>query len=179
MDTQNSGLTPGASAASSDPASGYGPVHGSQPYGQPGYNQQPYGQQAYPPQPGAYQPNYQQQPYGQPGVYPPAANQGLSDTAAGALAYVTIIPAIIFLVMAPYNQRPFIKFNAFQCLFMAATWLVASFVAIIPVIGWLVSIVVFLTLLVMWVLCIVNASQGKIFKVPVIGDYAAQQAGLM
>jgi hypothetical protein len=33
-----------------------------------------------------------------PPVPQPAAQSGLSDTAAGALAYVTIIPAITFLV---------------------------------------------------------------------------------
>ena len=35
-----------------------------------------------------------------------------------------------------------------------------------------------LSLMVLWVICIINASQGKIFKVPVIGNFAAQQAGI-
>ena len=34
-----------------------------------------------------------------PQVPPISAQSGLSDTAAGALAYVTIIPAIIFLLV--------------------------------------------------------------------------------
>ncbi len=42
---------------------------------------------------------------------------GLSDNVAGMLAYITIIPAIIFLVMEPYNRNRFIRFHSFQCIF--------------------------------------------------------------
>jgi len=41
-----------------------------------------------------------------------AVPDGLTDNNAAGLAYVTIIPAIIFLVVAPYNQKPFIRFHA-------------------------------------------------------------------
>ncbi len=60
-----------------------------------------YTQTAYPPPP-------------PPGYVPPPADAGLSDNAASALAYVTFIPAVIFLVLAPYNQKPVIKFHAIQ-----------------------------------------------------------------
>jgi len=33
------------------------------------------------------------------------------------VAYITIIPAIIFLVMEPYNKNKFVRFHAFQSLF--------------------------------------------------------------
>src|SRR5919109_145098 len=42
---------------------------------------------------------------------------GMSDNVAGLLAYVTIIPAIIFLVIEPYNKNRFIRFHSFQCIF--------------------------------------------------------------
>lgn len=42
---------------------------------------------------------------------------GLEDNVAGALAYVTIIPAIVFLVLEPFNRKRFVRFHAFQCLF--------------------------------------------------------------
>src|ERR1700726_518977 len=35
---------------------------------------------------------------------------GLTQTVAGALAYVTIIPAILFLVIEPYNKDRFVRF---------------------------------------------------------------------
>ena len=44
---------------------------------------------------------------------------GLTDNMAGMLAYITIIPAIIFLVMEPYNKNRFIRFHAWQCLLFA------------------------------------------------------------
>ena len=127
-------------------------------------------------------PPYQQPPaYQQPPQYaapPQAAGEGLSDNAAAAIAYITIIPAIIFLVMAPYNTKPFIKFNAFQCLGLAVVGFVVSFVNIIPILGQIIYAVFLLVMLVTVILCIINASQGKVFKIPVIGNFAAQQAGL-
>lgn len=140
--------------------------------------------QGYPPPPAGYPPpgsyssqqgQYQPPPPGY--AAPPAADSGLSDTAAGALAYVTIIPAIIFLVMAPYNTKPFIKFHCFQCLGLAVTWFCVSIFAIIPILGWIVFLLGSIALLVSWVLCIVKASQGSAFKLPVIGNFAAQQSG--
>jgi uncharacterized membrane protein len=101
----------------------------------------------------------------------------LSDTAAGALAYVTIIPAIIFLVMAPYNTRPFVKFHAFQCLGLAVVWFCLGIIGVIPILGWAVFALGGLALLVCWIICIVKASQGSAFKLPVISDFAAKQSG--
>jgi hypothetical protein len=37
---------------------------------------------------------------------------GLTDNAASGLAYITFIPAIIFLVTAPYNQKSLIRFHS-------------------------------------------------------------------
>jgi uncharacterized RDD family membrane protein YckC len=34
-----------------------------------------------------------------------AAADGLADNAAGALAYITVLPAILFLVLEQYNKR--------------------------------------------------------------------------
>src|SRR5579864_5589044 len=66
---------------------------------------------------------------------------GMTDNVAGMLAYFTIIPAIIFLVIEPYNRNRFIRFHAFQCLFFAgawiALWIALSIFAHIPILGWL------------------------------------------
>jgi uncharacterized membrane protein len=113
--------------------------------------------------------------YGQPAAIAPA--EGLSDTAAGALAYVTIIPAIIFLVMPPYNTRPFVKFHAFQCLGLAVVMICLAFVNVIPILGQIVYAICGLCMLVVWILCIIKASQGSRFKLPVISEFAAKQSG--
>jgi uncharacterized membrane protein len=119
-------------------------------------------------------PNYG---YAQQPAAAAAPGEGLSDTAAGALAYVTIIPAIIFLVMAPYNTRPFVKFHAFQCVGLAIVWFCLGLIMIVPILGWIIGGLGFLALLVCWILSIVKASQGSYFKLPVISDFAAKQSG--
>ena len=40
-----------------------------------------------------------------------AAAGGLADNVAGLLAYLTIIPAIIFLVIEPFNKNRFVRFH--------------------------------------------------------------------
>src|SRR6201994_990947 len=109
--------------------------------------------------------------YAQPAQVPA---EGLSDTAAGALAYVTIIPAIIFLVMAPYNTKPFIRFHCFQCIGLAICWFCLGLVWIVPILGWIVGALGFLVLLVCWIMSIVKASQGSAFKLPIISEFAAK-----
>ena len=113
-----------------------------------------------------------------------ATSSGLTSNVAGALAYFTVIPAIIFLVAEPYNKDKFIRFHAFQCLFLAA----ASFVlflglglfSIIPVIGWIVGLLL-IPLLVLGMFAVViftmyKAYNNERFQLPVIGKLADQQA---
>src|SRR5882757_3118 len=103
---------------------------------------------------------------------PPAAPaaSGLADNVAGALAYVTIIPAIIFLVMEPYNKKPFIRFHAFQSLGLAIVWFAISLIWIIPILGWIIGFVGLIAIFCAWVLCIVKAYGGVKFKLPLLGD---------
>ncbi len=116
----------------------------------------------------------------------PAATSGLTDNVAGALAYVTIIPAIVFLVVAPYNRNRFIRFHSFQSIFFAIAWTVLwiglSIVLHIPFLGWatmLVWPIVWLGGFILWIVLLLKAYQGQRFKLPVIGDIAENQAGAM
>ena len=121
-----------------------------------------YAQTAYPPPP-------------PPGYVP--ANAGLSDTAASALAYVTFIPAVIFLVLAPYNQKPVIKFHAIQELGLTLVGICLHLFWVIPILGWIIWGIGGIALLAVWIFCIVKASQGSAFVLPVIGKFAAEQSG--
>ena len=60
-----------------------------------------------------------------------AGSGGLPSNVAGALAYFTIIPPIIFLVVEPFNKDRFIKFHSIQSLILAATFFVVSMVLFI------------------------------------------------
>ncbi len=111
---------------------------------------------------------------------PEATQSGLSENAAGALAYVTIIPSILFLVMEPYNRSPFVKFhcwqNIFLCIGCIAVWLVAMVMVFIPFLGLAIDAILWLGIIVLWVICVIKASQGQKFVIPVIGALAEKQA---
>ena len=78
---------------------------------------------------------------------------GLNDNTAGALAYVTIIPAIVFLVAAPYNQNSYIRFHAWQCIFLSIGWFALCIIAVIPILGWIVFAVGAIALFIGWIMC--------------------------
>ena len=109
---------------------------------------------------------------------------GLTDNVAGALAYVTIIPAIVFLVLEPFNRKRFVRFHAFQCLFFAVAWTVLwiglSILGHIPFLGWATLLLwplISLAGFIIWLILVLKAYQGQMFKLPVIGNMAEQQAG--
>jgi uncharacterized membrane protein len=105
---------------------------------------------------------------------------GLTDNVAGALAYVTIIPAIIFLVVEPYNRNRFVRFHSFQCLILAVAWVALNFaIGILPFVRYALWSLLGLVGFVVWVLCVLKAYQGQKWKVPVIGDIAEKQADAM
>ena len=114
----------------------------------------------------------------QPQGAPAPAQSGLSDSAAGALAYVTIIPAIIFLIVEPYNKKSFIRFHSWQSIFLSiAAFAIHMVLGIIPVIGWLILAFLDLGFLVLWVIVLLKALKGERYELPIIGKFAAQQAG--
>ena len=111
---------------------------------------------------------------------------GMADNVAGMLAYVTIIPAIIFLVMEPYNKNRFIRFHSWQCLFFAAALLVLhiglsifTFVPFMALITFPLHLLVSLGGLILWIVVLMKANQGQMYKLPVIGDLAEKQANAM
>lgn len=106
------------------------------------------------------------------------ANSGLSDNAAGALAYITIIPAIIFLIVDPYNKNSFVRFHAWQNIFITIGWFACSIVLVIPILGWIVGLLGDLALFICWIICIIKASSGQKFMIPFIGPFAEKQAGV-
>jgi uncharacterized membrane protein len=115
-----------------------------------------------------------------------ASTGGMSDNIAGVLAYITIIPAIVFLVIQPYNRNRFIRFHSFQNIFFHVAWIVLwmalGVVAHIPVLGWLTLLIwplVGLGGFIIWLVLVLKAYQGHMFKLPFIGDIAEKQANLV
>lgn len=132
------------------------------------------------------------QPAGQPAGDPAAAGtapqaapaaQSLPDNVAGALAYVTPIPAIIFLLIDPFKTIRFVRFHSLQSIIFCVTAFVLQFalgivsvalsfmgIAFMGLLGTLISLGIF----VLWIVLVIKAYQGQEFQLPVIGDLAAK-----
>jgi len=112
----------------------------------------------------------------------------LPQTIAGALAYCTIIPAIVFLLVEPYNKNRFVRFHSFQCIGLCLAGLVIGtalrivelVLSFIPLMGQLLtllsSMVVGLGFFAIWLVLVVKALQGESFKLPLVGKFADQLA---
>ena len=111
-----------------------------------------------------------------------AAAGPLAENIAGMLAYFTIIPAIVFLLIEPYNRNKFVRFHCFQCLFVAGALIVIHIG--LSIVGYALPLIVLpiwgllgLAELALWILLVVKAYQHQMFKLPIVGDMAEKQAG--
>lgn len=111
---------------------------------------------------------------------------GMNDNAASAIAYITFIPAIVFLVLPPYNASPIVRFHAWQSIFLNLASIVLMIaLSFFTVFGLIFGAFVFLLItrliwlgwFVVWLICILKALNGHRFKLPLIGDLAEKQAG--
>jgi len=126
-------------------------------------------------QPAGYQPQqgYQPQP---PSYQPQPAGSGLSENVASGLSYVLgLITGLIFFLI---DKRPEVRFHAMQSMALAVVAFIASTLGriaggFIGLLLWLFWIALFFT----WIFTMIQAFQGRHFKLPVIGDFAEQQAG--
>jgi uncharacterized membrane protein len=126
-----------------------------------------------------------------PAGTPAAPATGMADNVAGMLAYITIIPAILFLVMEPYNRSRFVRFHAWQNIFLHVglivvwiAWLIVSMVlGVIPILGHLLALLLWIGLVlgvvVVWIVLLIKANAGQMYKLPYIGDLAEKQANAM
>src|SRR5579875_1368654 len=85
-----------------------------------------------------------------------APAQALGTNLASALCYLLgFITGIIFLVLSPYNQNKTIRFHAFQSIFL--------------------NVGVF-AFYVLWLYLMFTAYNGKMVKLPLVGELAEKQA---
>jgi len=113
----------------------------------------------------------------------------LPENVAGALAYFTFVPAALFLFRQPFSRNRFVRFHSIQCLlfwlagFAAAAVLKLATLAlfVVPVVGplfvLLSSMVVGLAAVFVWLVLVVKAFQGEMFRLPVLGAFADEKAG--
>lgn len=103
---------------------------------------------------------------------------GMQQNLAAMLSYLFgFITGIVFLVLEKENQ--FVRYHAFQSIFISVALTILNYVLVyIPIIGWLLYLVLWPVSLILWLLLMYKAYQGELYKLPVVGNMAAQQAGL-
>jgi uncharacterized membrane protein len=112
---------------------------------------------------------------GRTGRPAPRASFPISDNVAGALAYF-LIPAIIFLLIAPYRNNQFVRFHCFQSIAFAIVSIIPRIALYVPGAGLFLWPVLELALFIIWVLLVVKAFRGQKFKLPLVGEWAEDQA---
>ena len=90
------------------------------------------------------------------------------------IAYITVIGLIAAIIMNQDKKEPFGSFHIRQALGIFASGLVLSFVAVIPILGWIAAILGGILLFVLWIIGFINAITGKTKTVPVLGDKFAE-----
>ncbi len=93
---------------------------------------------------------------------------GKNNTAI--IAYLTIIGLIIAFVLNSDKKEPFASYHIRQSIGLMITGIVLSIINVIPVLGWIISILGFFFIFYMWIMGLVNAINGKEKAVPVLGE---------
>jgi uncharacterized membrane protein len=110
---------------------------------------------------------------------------GISDNALGAFAYFTVVPAIFFLAIPPYNKSAYVRFHAWQSTVLSAlAFMITVVLSFFPEFNTSLVSVVYLGLyMLIWLLwalislwCAMCALHGKRFKLPGLGAWAERQS---
>lgn len=118
----------------------------------------------------------------------PSVVGAFAENVAGALAYLTFIPAIIFLARAPFKSNHFVRFHSAQSLLL---WIAGVVIALalkvagmvlffVPLAGPLFVVLIYvvgaLAIFMIWVVLVVKALQEETYGLPVLGALAEAYA---
>lgn len=97
---------------------------------------------------------------------------GLQENVAGLLCYVLgWISGIVFLILEPKNK--FVRFHAFQSIIVfGAITIALILLSWIPFIGIVFMSILWACWFILWILLMVQAAQGLLYKLPWAGDLA-------
>ena len=106
---------------------------------------------------------------------PAKSSTGLEQNVAGALTYlVGFITGIVFLIVEKDNK--FVRFHAMQStITFGGLFAIDIVLTIIPIFGWLLIPLVGICALVLWLVLMIKAFGGEMYKLPWVGDIAEKQ----
>lgn len=104
----------------------------------------------------------------------------VADRAAAALAYFTLIPAAVLLVLPAFRSHRFVRFHAWQSILIWAVFFVLTIIAVLlsnisaAMVFLLAGVLAALAMLFLWIVLSVKAWQGERFELPGFGGLAAR-----
>lgn len=104
------------------------------------------------------------------------SSTGIQPNVAGLLCYLLgFITGIVFLLIEKENK--FVRFHAMQSILVFGGIFVLNVIlTFIPFIGWLLDFLISILGLILWILLMVKAYNGTMYKLPVVGDIAEQKS---
>lgn len=100
-----------------------------------------------------------------------ARSGGVSGKTIAIISYLTLIGLIIAYVMNTNQRDSFANFHIRQSLGLLLASVALGIVGMVPILGWIASFVGSIILVVLWVIGLLNAINGKEKPVPMIGKY--------
>lgn len=97
---------------------------------------------------------------------------GMNQNVAGLLCYLAgWITGLIFFLIEKENR--FVRFHAMQSIItFGSLTVIYVMLGFIPFLGPILMLVLGLVQLILWIVLMVKAYQGELFKLPMIGDMA-------
>jgi uncharacterized membrane protein len=99
----------------------------------------------------------------------------MNENGAALLAYLFgwLSGLILFLLE---KESRFVRFHALQSLvFFGAMSLILGVLGRIPAIGWVFAIVGGIISFAFWIIGMIKAYRGELYRFPIVGDFAARQ----
>ncbi|MCC3144842.1 DUF4870 domain-containing protein [Halanaerobium sp. Z-7514] len=104
---------------------------------------------------------------------------GIDENLEALLTYVLgWITGIVFLFLEKENE--YVRFHAMQSLVtFLALFVITIVIGWIPILGWLISFLLSILGIVLWLILMVKAYQGELYKLPIAGDFAEERLSKM
>ena len=105
------------------------------------------------------------------------SSTGLEANIAGLLCYVAWwVSGLVFILIE--KQSNFVRFHAIQSVYVFGILTIAMIVlGWIPVLGFVLSMLIWVLAVVLWIVLMIKAYQGEKFKLPWVGDLAEKRSG--
>jgi uncharacterized membrane protein len=87
---------------------------------------------------------------------------------------MAVVAYLLFFVplLTDAKNDPFVKFHVKQAIILLIGWLVSVIIGQVPVLGWTISFVMGVGILILLLMGIINALNGEEKPLPIIGQYA-------